>query len=238
LAVSTTNARIVAGLLAAMVAVSTALIQARHAARPRAAAAYATAENADDAVWMEPKLDRARPFPETIRTGGPIGDCTLQLTGSFVRRRPILFLNLDVYEIASYVETPKLGSTEELLDGLLIPNQRRAYHLRFLLSLSGKQVMEAFDDEVSRSFGDVDMEKHGADVKAFVNLLADGVSAGDVVYLLWTPDGCLFAGFKRNRALERITSEPSVARAIWRIWAGPTAEPGRAGLVARYRTDE
>ena len=184
----------------------------------------------DQSVHVAPPLSAGSPFPEKvfILEGG--GRSALSMTGSYVRSRTML-ITIDFYEVASYVAEQPQGSTEEMLDALWREDGKKVYLLRFLFSVPGWQLRKAVHDEMARSFHDVSVDDHRAELDRLLAAFGTGAAAGDVFYLVRLPGNRIYLGVRNEKDLSLITQDPPLAKAIWRMWAGPTAEPGRAGLV-------
>ena len=186
-----------------------------------------------DSVSIFPPLAPSSLFPEQVVLSEGGRRTTLSLTGQYARSRQVLFATIYFYEIASYAEVPPNGSVDEMLESLWRNEGRKVYLLRFLFSVPGWQLRQAVHDEMGRSFGDVPVEEHRGQVDALLNAFASGASAGDVFYLARVAGDRVYLGVRRSKNLDLVTESGPLARAIWRMWAGPTAEPGRAGLVKR-----
>ena len=187
---------------------------------------------ADSVVGLSPLLRIGAPFEEsvTITEGGK--RYPLMQTGAYVRSRKVL-VTIDLYEIASYAESPPEGTTDQMLESLWRDDGRKAYVLRFLKPLPGWELRKAVRDEMARSFGDVSMDDHRDDLDRLLKAFDAGARSGEVFYLVRLTGNRVYFGMGAEKNLALATSSPELARAIWRMWAGPTAEPGRAGLVER-----
>src|SRR5690606_27840072 len=139
-----------------------------------------------------------------------------------------------LYSIASYVEEPKAGNSNELLDRLLSDGPRKVYILRFLKPLPGNQILNAIREEIDATFQDADMERLKENIDNFVQIFAEGSSTGDEVYMVWLPQGRLYCSFKKQDELKMIAQDIPLARAIWRIWAGEQSGEERLSLVERF----
>lgn len=171
-------------------------------------------------------------FPQTLTLVVDGKEHELQYTGALVRQKQVLFVTLTLYSLASYVEKmPAATDPDEQLDSLLRDGPRKAYILRFGMSLPGGQIMTAIEDEIDATFGDVDTVAHADALDRFTKPFGEGATKGDVVHLAWLPGGKVFAGF-RTKVGSLIGKDIALARAIWRIWAGTGAGEARYGLVA------
>lgn len=172
-------------------------------------------------------------FPETVIVREGNSRHSLTYTGKFIRKRWFLHL----YEIASYIEAPQNGSTDNLLDALLRDGTRRVYLLRFLKPLPGSQIHGAIEEEIALTFTDVDMPRLRPNIDNFTRPFGNGSNTGDMVYLVWLPGGRSFSSFGDPQNVSLIARDVPLARAIWRIWAGENSGPERAGLVRRFASE-
>lgn len=186
-------------------------------------------------VSVHPALHKGDSFPDTIELREGEFKTKLSRTGSYTRSRFVLITDVDFYEVSSYVETSPTGSTIEMLDSLWRDDGRKVYLLRFVISVPGWQLRKAVHDEIARSFDDVPLDEHRIEIDGLLKAFASGASAGDVFYLARSPGDRIHVGVRSEKNLDFVTSAPALTRAIWRMWAGPTAEPGRAGLVSRLQ---
>jgi len=199
---------------------------------PRSSRESLLVERGEMPVSVFPALRVNTPFPETVTVAEGKSAWPLALSGSYVRAKTFL-VTISFYEVASYSESPPRGTTEEMLESIWRDDGRKAYLLRFLVPLPGWQLQKAVTDEMARSFDDVSIDDYREDIDRLLGSFAAGAHAGDVFYLVRLPKGRIHFGMRTERSLALATSSPPLARAIWRMWAGPTAEPGRAGLVSR-----
>lgn len=197
---------------------------------PTPRSSRATKSIADQNISVAPALDPSASFPERIAVVESSRRTNLALTGSYTRRRKML-LTVDIYEVSSFVERLPNGSTEEMLDAIWRQDGLKAYIIRFLFSVPGWTLRQAVRDEMARSFYDVTIDEHREELDRLLAAFGTGASAGDVFYLVRLPENRIYLGVRSEKNLSLVTSSPELSRAIWRMWAGPTAEPGRAGLV-------
>ncbi len=186
----------------------------------------------DHELGVSLALAAAADFPAEAKLTADGRTARLQRTGAFTRRVSILFVGLDVYRIASYVENPRPAAAETVLEELLVDGPRRVLALRFLRTLSGAQLREAFDAEIKNCFGDVDLERQAGPLKRFLAEFAQGAGANEILYLAWLPGGRFFLGRNDPQRLAPIAADPAFARAVWRIWSAPTAGDSRYELVS------
>jgi hypothetical protein len=184
-------------------------------------------------VSLLPRIIVGTAFPESLTVWEGAQSTALAASGDYQRIRPILFADVAVYEVAGYLESPPNGSTLEMLESIWRDDGRKAYLLRFLIPCPGWQLRKAVHDEISRSFDDVPIAEHQETIERLLKRFEGGASMGDVFYLVRLPGNRVYLGVRDEANLELITDSPVLARAIWRMWAGPTAEPGRSGLVKR-----
>jgi hypothetical protein len=189
----------------------------------------------DKAVSLASALYAGSPFPEKVVVVEGGRSTTLPMTGSYVRSRKIV-VTIDFYEIASYVADRPSGSTDEMLESIWSDDGKKVYLLRFLFSVPGWQLRQAIHDEIARSFKDVSVDDHKEELDRMRTAFGTGAAAGDVFYLVRLPGNRIYLGVRNEKDLSLVTTSPPLARAIWRMWAGPTAEPGRAGLVKLLET--
>lgn len=183
-------------------------------------------------IQVAKELENGFPKSLTIHEAGRTFQA--QYTGQFTRVRKLLIFPVKVYTIASYVEAPNQGDTQGLLDSLLTDGPRKVYVLRFLRSLTGKQILGAIREEIDLTFDDVDMVRLQSNIDRFCENFANGSSPGDLVYIAWLPGGRLCTSFNKPEHVEMIAEDIPLTRAIWRIWAGANAGAERVGLVERY----
>lgn len=184
-------------------------------------------------VSVSPRMIIGATFPASLTVWEGEQRTTLAASGDYQRIRPILFADVAVYEVAGYLDSPLNGSTLEMLESIWRDDGRKAYLLRFLIPCPGWQLRKAVHDEISRSFDDVPIAEHQETIERLLRRFEGGASMGDVFYLVRLPGSRVYLGVRDEANLELITDSPVLARAIWRMWAGPTAEPGRSGLVKR-----
>jgi len=199
---------------------------------PRSSRELSLVESGEAPVSLFPALRVDAPFPESVAVAEGKSAWPLALTGSYVRAKTFL-VTISIYEVASYTESPPRGTTEEMLESIWRDDGRKAYALRFLAPLPGWQLQKAVTDEMARSFNDVSIDDYREDIDRLLASFAAGAHTGDVFYLVRLPKGRIYFGMRKERNLTLATSSRPLAQAIWRMWAGPTAEPGRAGLISR-----
>ena len=172
-------------------------------------------------------------FPASVAIVDGQRTYSLDYTGQFTRRRGILFFDIDLYAIASYVEAPEPGETEALLDEMLVDGVRRVYLLRMLKTIPARAIAGAMDEEIDNYFIDIDMDRLGGAIDEFRGVFGHGAKRGQVVYMAWLPGGRSYASFNDAEHVELVAEDLPLARAIWRIWAGKHSGPERVGLVER-----
>ena len=187
-------------------------------------------------VDVEPSKDLLEDFPATITVKDGDKEYTVQYTGQFRRSKRFL-IELNTYDIASYVQTPKKGKTAELLDDLLVDGEAKVYMLRFINALPGRQITNDIYDAINESFGDVDVDRLKEGIDTFAQQFSVGSSKGDIVYIVWLPGGVVYSGFKTKDNLSFLAKDVPFARALWRIWAGPKYGDKRLTLVHRFAHD-
>ena len=202
-----------------------------------------TAPSSKEAVAITPMrvviasgLRGDTPFPDSVAVWENDRKIVLAASGNYTRSRPLpLIGDVSVYEVASYLEFPPTGSTEEMLASIWRDDGSKVYLLRFLFPLPGWQLRKAVHDEMARSFDDVPVEEHQEAIDRLLKTFEGGASTGDVFYLVRLTGNRILLGVRDEKNLQLVTDSPALARAIWRMWAGPTAEPGRSGLVGRLK---
>lgn len=185
----------------------------------------------DKTVDIASPLYAGSPFPDQVVVVEGGRRSTLSMTGSYVRFKKVLFATINIYEVASYVVDRPTGSTEEMLDAIWRHDGTKVYLLRFLFPVPGWELRQAIQDEMARSFHDVSIDDHKEELDRIRTAFGTGAAASDVFYLVRLPGNRIYLGVRNEKDLSLVTTSPPLARAIWRMWAGPTAEPGRAGLV-------
>ncbi|MGL5094107.1 MAG: chalcone isomerase family protein [Planctomycetia bacterium] len=192
------------------------------------------APSAPMVVALQPAAEQIDGFPATMVVKAASADLPVQLTGKLTRKKTMLFITLDIYDVASYVAQPKSAPADVLLDDMLVDGTPRVYMLRFLKPATGSQIMTAINEEITLTFTDVDMVKVGASVEEFVQTFKSGASSGDEVFLVWLPGGNIYCAFNTKEKVTRIGDDATLARAIWRIWAGEGSGPERFDLVKLF----
>lgn len=175
-------------------------------------------------------------FPKSVTVVDGDKRYDVEYTGKFTRMKQLLVFPIHLYAIASYVQSPEKGETEELLDEMLVDGTPRVYLLRMLKTIPGKAVMNAIEEEINTYFTDVDMTKFGSDIGRFTAQFGNGAERDDIVYMVWLPGGRVFSGYNAPDKVELVAQDLTLARAIWRIWAGKHSGPERVGLVERFAT--
>lgn len=175
-------------------------------------------------------------FPKSVTVVDGDKQYKVDYTGNFIRMKQLLVFPIHLYAIASYVQAPKEGDTEALLDEMLVDGTPRVYLLRMLKTIPGKAVMNAIEEEINTYFVDVDMDKYGKDIQRFTAQFGNGATRDDIVYMVWLPGGRVFSGYNAPDKVQLVAQDLTLARAIWRIWAGEHSGPERVGLVERFAT--
>lgn len=174
-------------------------------------------------------------FPASLELFDHLREVPMVYTGKMLRVKKVL-LSVKLYEIASYVEEPKKGEPVALLDELLTDAFPKVYAIRFIASLPGRTILNDIYNEINMTFGDVDMVRLKPNIDRFVQQFARGSKKGDWVFIVWMPGGRIYSSFDAPEKVEFIGHDVPLARAIWRIWAGPKSHPERLGLVERFST--
>lgn len=213
---------------------------------PRGASAVSTASAAEveplpaeveappsPTIAVVPSEEVIENFPATITVRDGAKSFVAKYTGQF-RRNKKFIIAIDTYDIASYVVEPANGETLELLDGLLVDGKAKVYMLRFVNGLPGRQIMNDIYNEINTSFTDVDLERLQESVDNFCTQFKNGSKPGDIVYIVWLPEGKVYSAFNSADSLTFLAQDVPFARALWRIWAGPRRGDIRFNLVRRY----
>lgn len=183
-------------------------------------------------ISVEPSKETFEDFPATVTVKDGDKSYTVQYTGQFRRSKKFL-IELNTYDIASYVQSPEKGKTMDLLNDLLVDGEVKVYMLRFINALPGRQISNDIYDAINEQFYDVDVDRLKDGITSFSEQFSVGSSRGDIVYIVWLPGGAVYSGFK-TRDLSFIGKDVPFARALWRIWAGPKYGEKRYGLVRRF----
>lgn len=189
-------------------------------------------------IALEPSEEEIEDFPSriTIRNGEQA--LVAEYTGQFRRNKQILgAIGIDIYDIASYVVEPARGTTSELLDALLIDGKAKVYVVRFLNNLPGRPLMNDIYKDINTEFTDVDLERFQENIDAFCAQFKNGSRRGDMVYVVWLPDGKLYSAYNTADPLALMVHDIPFARALWRNWSGPRRGEQRFNLVRQYATD-
>lgn len=190
------------------------------------------------AIKVVPSDELIDAFPKSVTLQVDGQSYSLENTGQFVRARTLVIFPIQIYSIASYVESPTSAHRDDLLAGLMRDGPRKVYLLRFLRNLKGSLIHTAISEEIEETFSDVDMGKFKMDIERFTSQFANGSTAGDMVYMVWLPGGWLFSSYNKADSLNLIAQDVTLARAVWRIWAGPNAGDDRFQLVRRYTNSD
>lgn len=199
-----------------------------------AQAASLVGENVPSRIQIQPSAALLDGFPESLTIDDGRRTVTVEYTGKLLRKRSLVLVPVGVYEIAGYIEAPTTGQTEQLLDNMLVEGPSKLYMIRFLLPLPGRAILNDIHESVVASFGDVNMEEVEADINRFCKQFGRGSSRGDIVYIAWLGGGRVYSGFQTPNEATLVAQDGDLARAIWRIWAGPESE-NRVNLVERFR---
>jgi hypothetical protein len=87
---------------------------------------------------------------------------------------------------------------------------------------------------INESFTDVDVDRLQDSINAFCKQFEKGSKAGETVYMAWIPGGKVYSSFDKPADVTFLAKDFPFARALWRIWAGPTFGDIRFNLVRRY----
>jgi hypothetical protein len=183
-------------------------------------------------ISVEPSKENLEDFPATITVKDGDKSYTVQYTGQFRRSKKFL-IELNTYDIASYVQSPEKGQTMDLLNDLLVDGEVKVYMLRFINALPGRQISNDIYDAINEQFYDVDVDRLQDGINTFCEQFSVGSNRGDIVYIVWLPGGAVYSGFK-SQDLSFVGKDVPFARALWRIWAGPKYGEKRYGLVRRF----
>lgn len=184
-------------------------------------------------IRVAPSKRQIQGFPDSVTVFDTKGRYETTYTGKLLRMRRLVVVPVRLYEIASYTPSPQRGETEALLQQLLVDGAPKVYIIKFLIPLPGRTILKDIYDEIHATFTDVDMVRLGPNIDRFVQQFAKGSKRGDYVYILWLPGGRVYSSFGNPDKVEFIGEDVPLARAIWRIWAGPNS-PERNGLVQQY----
>jgi hypothetical protein len=197
------------------------------------AAATPTPEPASRQIRVEPSKEITEDFPSFIEVVDGEKRYRCEYTGQFRRTKKVI-VELKTYDIASYVVEPEKGETLKLLDGLLVDGKAKVYMLRFISALRGQMIMNDIYDRINSSFDDVDVDRLQKNIDDFVSVFKSGSQKGDIVYIVWLPGGKVYSAFNTADPVPYIADDIPFARALWRIWAGPTFGDIRFNLVRRF----
>jgi hypothetical protein len=184
-------------------------------------------------VQVEPSGETVEDFPAFIEVVDGSKRYRCEYTGQFRRTKKVL-VEIKTYDIASYVLEPEKGETLKLLDGLLVDGKAKVYMLRFISALRGQMIMNDIYDRINSSFDDVDVDRLQKNIDDFVSVFKSGSQKGDIVYIVWLPGGRVYSSFNQANPVPYIADDVPFARALWRIWAGPTFGDIRFNLVRRF----
>ncbi|MBY0586525.1 chalcone isomerase family protein [bacterium] len=204
-----------------------------HATTGSAPLTDSPAEAVSRTIRVQPTKETVEDFPAFIDVTDGSNQYHCQYTGQFRRTKKII-VEIKTYDIASYVVEPSRGQTLELLDGLLVDGKAKVYMLRFISSLTGKMIMNDIYDRINSSFDDVDVDRLQQNIENFVSVFQNGSKPGDIVYIVWLPGGKVYSAFNSADPVPFIAHDFPFARALWRIWAGPTFGDVRFNLVRRF----
>jgi hypothetical protein len=191
------------------------------------------AEPVSPQIRVEPSKEVTEEFPTFIDVVDGEKRYRCEYTGQFRRTKKVL-VEIKTYDIASYVVEPQKGETLKLLDGLLVDGKAKVYMLRFISALRGQMIMNDIYDRINSSFDDVDVDRLQKNIDDFVSVFKSGSAKGDIVYIVWLPGGKVYSAFNTADPVPYIADDVPFARALWRIWAGPTFGDIRFNLVRRF----
>lgn len=175
-------------------------------------------------------------FPEVIKVIDGPRTCDVRYMGKIKRSRGVVILSIKTYEIAAYIDEPTRQPTGELLDELLLDGRPKVYLIRFVNPLPGRAILKDIYTEINTTFTDVDMKRLKSNIDRFCQQFARGSSTGDLISIVWLKQGRVYSCFDAMDKVEFIGQDIPLARAIWRIWAGPQCGPERVDLVSRFAT--
>jgi hypothetical protein len=133
----------------------------------------------------------------------------LTLTGAAMRQR--LFIN--VYAIASYVQTGTSVSSAEELAGADVPKR---LHLVMQRDVAGKDVAESFRAAIRQNHPEPEFND---EVDALVRLLREGTARkGEEIYLTHAPGVGLHVNVSGREPF--VIKNPAFSRAVWDIYLG------------------
>ncbi len=196
-------------------------------------AATPTPEKISRQIRVEPSKEITEDFPSFIEVHDGDKRYRCEYTGQFRRTKKVI-VELKTYDIASYVVEPQKGETLKLLDELLVDGKAKVYMLRFISALRGQMIMNDIYDRINSSFDDVDVDRLQKNIEDFVSVFKSGSQKGDIVYIVWLPGGKVYSAFNTADPVPYIADDVPFARALWRIWAGPTFGDIRFNLVRRF----
>lgn len=190
-------------------------------------------------ISVDPSTDTIETFPATVTVHDGDKTYVTHYTGQ-LRRTKRFLIEIKTYDIASYVTEMEPGKTLDLLDDLLQDGTAKVFMLRFISALPGRQISNDIYDEINDpvSFGDVDLVRLQHGIDTFCQQFSVGSHRGDIVYIVWLPNGKVYSGFNTADKLNFIGQDIPFARALWRIWVGPKYGDNRFNLVRRYADDK
>ncbi|MFO0947679.1 MAG: hypothetical protein U1D30_17445 [Planctomycetota bacterium] len=172
-------------------------------------------------------------FPESVEIEYGDESILATYTGHLVKRKKVLVLPVETNRVACYVVDPQEGDGDALADALMVDGYPRALLLRFTRRLPGSFIANDIEENIRKTFTDVDVPRLRSNIDRFVQKFANGSAPGHKVYFVWMPGGRVYIGYETPNNVELIAEDVPFARALWRCYVGRD-QPDRTDMVKRY----
>ena len=141
---------------------------------------------------------------------------SLNLTGAGIRVKRILFIHINAYVIASYVEEVKKIDKENPLPGIK-KSKVKVLHLTFLRNIGAGSIIDAFSESMKKNGFDLENPR----LKIAFQRLNHDVPEGGTMTLTAYPkangeEAIVFSG----PAGESVSTGKDIAEIFWSIWFG------------------
>ncbi|MBI4403220.1 MAG: hypothetical protein HY537_03625 [Deltaproteobacteria bacterium] len=166
-------------------------------------------------------------YPQAMIHAGEV-NYPVKLSGYGIRTKSVLFLDANIYMVASYVDDPALMQPLNLLQGIRL-SKGKVLQLTMLRSLTGEQVSKSLEDALRINGVDVS----SGPVKNVLSQFSVALPAGHSALLI---------GFPKADAVETLAIEflgkdikeegKSLALDFWRVWFGTPVDGGIKKLQA------
>jgi hypothetical protein len=169
-------------------------------------------------------------YPDTITIAGDQGEVTLVATGTALREKTIL--KVDVYTIVSYVaEGTDLG--EDKAAGLMTAKAPKQLQMDLRRSFSREKLINAFREVIEKNYED--LTPIAADMAVFEGYFTRDAQEGDIIIFTYLPGQGLTTNL--NGEDKGVITNTDFAEALWSVWLGRKPANGdmKKALVAQVK---